>query len=159
MTTTDQTPNLQLHESKLDSWFSGLIDQLKLDHFMLSSDIAPEDKKSFYHDIINGNYDGLMRNMRETSSMYFISEILKDYVNILKGRSVNPLKLAIGLSNSKILIWAETENDDEKTEDALLLAEAFVNSKYAINGFYINSTIIEKSDNLPIPPHYQTLIS
>ena len=63
----------------------------------------------------------------------------------------------MGLSNSKLLVWSEIEDNDEDMEDALLIAEAKVNGKYQKDGFYINSTIVEKSDNLSIPNHYQIL--
>lgn len=70
-----------------------------------------------------------------------------------------PLKLALGLSESKILVWSEIKDDDEETEDALLLIEAKINGKYRPFGFYVNSTIIEESDRISIPPHYQTIIN
>ena len=64
----------------------------------------------------------------------------------------------MALSDSKILVWAVVDDNDEKTEDALIIAEAKVNGKYYEKGFYLNSTIIEKSDNLSVPPHYQKII-
>ncbi|MEJ0105202.1 MAG: hypothetical protein WDO19_22755 [Bacteroidota bacterium] len=90
--------------------------------------------------------------------MYYIANIINDYLKELKSYNSNPLKLAMGLSDSKILVWSVIKDNDDDTEDALLLAEAKVNGKYHQHGFYLNSTIIEESDKLPTPPHYQSII-
>jgi hypothetical protein len=149
----------QHSESKIDTWFSSIIDHIKVDHLLMSTDTATNDKKEFYNDLMNGETERIMGRMRDDSTQFFISHILKDYIDELKAINKQPLKLAMGLSDSKLLVWSEIEDDDDEMEDALLIAEAKVNGKYIKNGFFINSTIIEKSDNLPIPPHYQTLIS
>lgn len=159
MTLINQDAKNQEQETKIDAWFSDVIDHIKVDHFMISTDTAPAEKKEFYTNLIHGNTEVIMGNLRDGSSQYFIARILGDYINALKATNNLPLKLAMGLSDSKILVWAEINDDDDAMEDALLIAEAKVNGKYVKNGFFINSTIIEKSDNLPIPPHYQTLIS
>ncbi len=90
--------------------------------------------------------------------MYFISNIIRDYLQELKNHDSKPIKLAMGLSDSKILVWSVINDNDEQTEDTLLLAEAKVNGKYQSKGFYINSTILERSDSLETPPHYQSII-
>lgn len=99
-----------------------------------------------------------MSDIRESSSKFFIQSILKDYLQELKAHRRKPLKLAMALSDSKILVWAVINDNDEQTEDALLISEAKVNGKYYERGFYLNSTIVEKSDCLKTPPHYQTII-
>ncbi|CAN5488842.1 hypothetical protein BH11BAC5_BH11BAC5_43100 [soil metagenome] len=155
----NQYKDLQAPDAKTDNWFIGIIDHLKVDHFMLATNIATDEKKAFYHDIIHGETASLFQKTRDSSTQYFITAILKDFINELKETNRLPLKLAMGFSDSKLLVWSEIDDDDEETENALLIAEAKVNGKYIKNGFFINSTIIEKSDNLTIPPHYQTLIS
>lgn len=109
--------------------------------------------------LIFGDEKSLVHKTREASSIYFIKKIIKDYLFELKEHYKRlPLKLALGLSDSKILVWSEIKDDDEATEDALLLAEAKVNGEYYPYGFYLTSTIIEKSDNLDIPPHYHKIL-
>jgi hypothetical protein len=88
-----------------------------------------------------------------------IKSLVLDYLTRLKTLDRHPEKLALGLSDSKIMIWAEIEDDDEELEDQLLILEAKMNAIYNENGFYVNSTILEKSDRLPVPSHYQTIIS
>lgn len=148
----------QKHDA-INNWFSDFIDNIKTDHFLLSQNVATEEKHSLYNDLIFGDGNYAILKMRETSSIHFIGNIIKDYLKELKETYKKmPLKLALGISDSKILVWSEINDNDEATEDALLLAEAKVNGKYYQHGFYLNSTIIEKSDNLEVPPHYQKII-
>jgi hypothetical protein len=142
----------------LDQWFSNMIDHLRFDHFMLQTDSATKEKKEFYSAFLLNDTNKIFSSMRSNSSQFFISSLVVDYLNELKAAGKNPLKLALGISDSKILVWSEIEDNDEEMEDLLLITEAKVNGKYHQKGFYINSTIIEKSDNLHIPPHYQTII-
>lgn len=154
------THNIQapLEQENIDQWFSHFIDDLKTDQLLMSLDVASKEKKDFYTDMIAGDYEKLLSQLRNKSSVFYIGNIIKDYIESLSSYKTKPLKLALGLSDSKILVWAEINDGDDKTEDALLLAEATVNGKYQQNGFYLNSTIVEKSDNLDIPPHYQPII-
>jgi hypothetical protein len=144
---------------KVDTWFGDIIDHIKVDHFLITNNAATKETKSLYDDLIHGDGANLIINMRRESTRFFITKIINDYINELKSSGKFPLKLAMGLSDSKLLVWSEIRDNDEETENALLIAEAKVNGRYYDNGFYINSTIIESSDNLSIPPHYQTIIS
>ena len=159
MSTPTKNINEAPVESNLDSLFSQIIDQLKADHFMMCTDTATNETKEFYTALLNGDEFKIISGMRVTSSLYFIKRIVLEYLTELKLGDKLPLKLAMGLSDSKLLVWSEIEDEDDKMEDALLIAEAKVNGKYHANGFYINSTIIEKSDNIPVPNHYQTIIA
>lgn len=156
--TKNEVGDFKLNQDDLDKWFEDLIDDLKSDHFMLSEDMAPEEKKQMYKVLMSNDAYKLMEKTREQSTMYFVKSIVQDYIKALSSQKSLPVKLALGLSDSKILVWSEIQDDNEDMQDALLLAEAKVNSKYHNLGFYINSTIIEQSDKLDIPPHYQKII-
>jgi hypothetical protein len=145
------------NNEQLDEWFGLLIQGIQTDHFLLKENIASEDTKNFYQAAMSGNELSMATQVRATSSRFFITKLVFDYLKEISTFKKIPLKLALGLSDSKIMVWSEINDDDEATEDALLLAEARVNNKYQSNGFFINSTIIEKSDNLKIPPHYQNI--
>lgn len=153
-----QTPKDSLNPEAINSWFTELIDDIKTDHFLFSQDVTTPEKRKFYTDLISGNTEATLSTIRTASSMYFISNIIKDYLQELKTAQKRPLKLAMGLSDSKLLVWAVVKDNDEKTEDTLLIAEAKVNGKYQEKGFYLSSTIVEESDNIPTPPHYQPII-
>ena len=142
----------------IDNWFSEMIDHLKVDHFMLKTKTAPKEKADLYDAFINKNDDKIVSQLRSISSQHYIKALVYDYINELKSSNKTPIKLALGISDSKILVWSEIEDNDDTMEDILLLTEAKINGKYYSNGFYINSTIIEKSDNIPVPPHYQPII-
>ena len=145
-------------KDEINKWFEGLIDHVRADHFMYSSGAATKETKKFYDDVIFGNAESMFVGAREVSSKYFISHILADYLNELKSSGKKPLELAMALSDSKILVWAVVNDNDELTEDALLIAEAKVNGKFYDKGFYLTSTIVEKSDKLKTPLHYQKII-
>lgn len=150
--------NDQIQPLIIDEWFVQLIDHLKVDHFMLQTNTASNEKTELYYALMQNDGDKVFSNLRRDSSQFFIKALVFDYLNELKEANKNPLKLALGISDSKILVWAEIQDADDEMEDLLLITEAKVNGKYHDKGFYINSTIIEASDNMPIPPHYQTIV-
>lgn len=142
----------------MDNWFVEMIDHLKTDHFMLETNSAPKEKAELYQAFFEKNHDMVFSRMRNDSSHFFIESLVFDYLNELKAANKKPIKLALGISDSKILVWSEIADNDEEMEDLLLLTEAKVNGKYHSKGFYLNSTIVEHSDFLPIPPHYQNVL-
>lgn len=154
--TTDSTSSL--NPEVVDEWFGAMIDRLKVDHFMLQTNTASRDKEDFYKGFIFNDTQKIFTEVRSASSQYFVQSLVVDYLNELNSAGRKPLKLALGMSDSKILVWSEISDNDESMEDILLITEAKVNGRYHDNGFYINSTIVEASDRLPIPPHYQTII-
>jgi len=145
-------------KESMDNWFVQMIDHLKTDHFLLETNTAPREKAELYQAFFEKNHDKVFASMRNDSSHYFIESIVYDYLKELKTVNKKPLKLALGISDSKILVWSEIEDNDEEMEDLLLITEAKVNGKYHSKGFYINSTIVEKSDILPVPPHYKNVL-
>jgi hypothetical protein len=84
--------------------------------------------------------------------------IVFDYWAELREKKDRFLKLGLAHADSKIFVWAEIEDDDESSEDLLLISEAKVNAKYFSKGFNIISTIVEKSDNIPLPKQYLNLL-
>lgn len=108
-----------------------------------------------YTAFIHNDDVAIASEVRSSSSKFFIRRILTEYLSILTENNNLPLKLAFGISDNKILVWSEIEDDDEQTEDAILLAEAKINAQYHSKGIFISSIVVEKSDNLPVPPHYQ----
>lgn len=154
----NQVVDSKLNQDDLDNWFETFIDDLKTDHMLLSQGVAGEEKRNLYTALMQKDAIKLAENSRKFSTMIFVKSLVEDYIKELKNQDKLPLKLALGLSDSKILVWSEIEDNNEEMEDALIMAEARVNGKYYNHGFYVNSTIIEKSDNLDIPPHYQQIL-
>lgn len=147
-------PSSALNQENIRNWFDQLISHVSVDKIMMETDTAPNEIKAFYNSAIQADSYELSKNVRDLSTKYFIAKLLADYLAELNAFKMFPQKLAFDFSDAKILVWAQISDEDEKTEDALILSEAKANSKYSEAGFYISSTIVEESDKLQIPPHY-----
>ncbi len=138
-------------------WFGNLIDSLKQDWKMFEMGIAPEEKARFFNAAINNDMDELSKLSLAQSSRHFITRILISYIEEMNERKCQPLNIAFDLNDSEVLVWAVINDDDDVMEDMLWLSEAKVNSMFYDSGFNISTTIIEKSDNINLPPHYKTV--
>jgi len=153
------TAPCQSISSQTEKWFDDLVSQLRSDQIQLDASVASKEKQSFYKMMMSANQDDIFMFGRQTSSRYFIEHMLVEYLNELNSLNCSPRKLAFHHSNSKILVWAEIEDNDDHTEDQLLIAESKINAKYHCNGFHISSTILENCDSFTIPPHYQPFLT
>jgi len=149
--------NVQNYQDKIREWFDQAIQDINVDRMMMETGTAPETKRQRYEDRMYGRLENVYLDSRKTSSIYFLENLLKDYLTFLKEFNAYPLELALNLSDAKILVWANIKEDDEHAEDALLLSEAKANEKYSRQGFFISTTIVEDSDNLRTPPHYHKI--
>lgn len=139
----------------MEDWFNEFLAQISADKLMLETNTATSHKVHLYNTMINGSERDLVKLTRSTTTMYYLKSLLVDYFQLLGECESQPIHLALDLSDSKILVWAEIEDENTRAEDNLFLTEAKVNAKYAECGFYISSTIVEKSDLAAIPPHYK----
>ncbi|WP_395052201.1 hypothetical protein [Flavobacterium sp.] len=135
-------------------WFDEMVSSLRFDEQLFHNDIMDAEKKALYNKMIDGNAETMSVMARELSTTYFISNLLNDYVAELLVSKKFPKQLGLEMSESKILVWAEIYNDDEETENVLILSQAKLNSRYSKFGFHISSTIIEERDLLDVPSHY-----
>lgn len=142
---------------KLDQWFDSFIESLEADKFLLKEDLASHDTKHLYGILMDENIGEMMKISRATSTMYFIENMIKDYLLELKNKQVNVKKLALDMGTSRLLAWIELSNDDDASEDSLIMAEAKLNAKYYDDGFHISTTIVEERDSIPVPSHYHEL--
>lgn len=149
--------NPKQSEKALTDWFEKTISSLDVDQIMIETNTATPEKRKFYNMMANANADEINHMARNTSSIYFIGNLLEHYITELVSFKSLPIDLAFDLSDAKILVWAKIKDDDENTEDALLLAEARANASFSEHGFFISSTIVEESDNLSVPPHYKQM--
>jgi len=148
---------IQTYQEKIREWFDQAIHDINVDRMMMETGTAPEAKRQRYEDRMFGRLENVNLDSRKASSIYFLENLLRDYLIFLKEFNAFPLELALNLSDAKILVWAKINDDDDRAEDALLLSEAKANDKYSRQGFFISTTIVEDSDNLQIPPHYQRI--
>ncbi|MFI5136564.1 MAG: hypothetical protein ACHQIM_01970 [Sphingobacteriales bacterium] len=141
----------------IKAWFDKFLSSISVDRMLMETNTASPETDKIYTDLIYERYDEIHSMARSTSSFYFINKLVIDYLIELKSFKAIPQKLALDVSDAKILVWAQIKDNDELTEDALILSEARANSKYSDNGFFVSSTIVEESDSLDVPPHYHEI--
>ncbi len=139
---------------QIDEWFDTFIATLRVDQLQIQTNTAEENKKEVYKDLIEGNTKKVLSNVVVHSQQLFVYEIVKDFLSEIVARKVDYSRLAFDLSNTKVLVWVEIDDDDEQSEDGLILAQAKVNYNYQTYGYTISSTIVEQGDNIEVPSHY-----
>jgi hypothetical protein len=142
-----------------EQWFDNFIGQLRADQVELETNIASEEKKKMYSSMMSDNLDDFQNLIWKSNTSYHIMRIIIEFMNELKASDCNPLKLALSYCNSKVLVWAEIKDDDESTEDKLIIAEAKVNSRFHMRGFHISTMIMEERDHFRIPPQYHPVVT
>lgn len=152
-----QSTEHQLNE-QMRAWFDAFMNHLRVDRMSLGTNTATAEKQSFYQRMATANAADLALTSRTQSSQYFLGRLILDYVQELAQRQVEPRQLAMDFSDASVLVWAEIDDDDEPMEDQLRLAQAKINAQYSQYGFYLSSTIVEKSDCMVIPSHYQSIL-
>lgn len=138
-----------------EQWFDEMVSGLRVDQLLMETDSLEKHKADVYKAMMNNDYNNVHDYARNTSSMYFIKNLVDTYFISLAEYKCIPKKLGLELSNSKVLVWAEVSNDDDKTENALILSAAKTNQEFSKYGFHISSTIVEEDDNLELPSHYK----
>lgn len=140
-----------------EQWFEKLINAIKVDQLALETRTADKTKGNLYNNLIEGKHLEMFSYMRKHSSQYFIEELLMEYISEINERNVNVIELAFDLTDAKIHVWAEIDDDDELSENGLFLAEAYANAKFSNYGTHISTTIVEKSDDIRLPSHYSSM--
>lgn len=145
-------------QQMLDLWFENLIEQLRTDRTAINCGTATKEKEDFYSKFVTKSVDEIVNDNRKVLIMNYIELALKAYNEKLKEYDSKPLKVAFNFADSKVYVFAIIDNDDEKSENALFLSEAYVNAKFREYGVHLSTTILEKEDNYEIPDHYKTYI-
>lgn len=148
------TSSHNLSQEQISAWFDNTISHLEADKFMLQNDIANKDTNALYATLIGGDSDKIIKDFRKTSGIIFSKRMVVDFVGYILNSEYTPNSLAFAISDSKVFIWAEIEDDDEKAEDAIIEAEGKVNANCYDIGYNVSATIVERSDNLSVPSHY-----
>jgi hypothetical protein len=141
----------------ITQWFDNLVASIRGEQLQLESGIADREKQAFGNPIMENNSLQIALTSREMSSRLVIPQLIINYLNGLKKRTVEINSLSFQMSDSKILVWAVVNDDDEDSMDQLFLQEAEVNAKFAEYGFHVSTTIMEKSGNCATPPHFHSV--
>jgi len=140
-----------------NNFFDEMVSKLRYDEQLFINDIMPEKERTFYSKVMSGDIENITLQMRETTSQYFIANLLGTYLQDLLSSKKYPKKIAFELSDSNILVWAEIYNEDDTMENALILSQAKANAHFSKFGFHISTTIVDECDGLPVPSHYKTI--
>jgi len=149
--------NLAAKSADISQWFDDLVSTIRVEQIQLESGIAIKEKQDFWRPFLENNSLEIAVKSREMSSRLIIPELIGHYLSGLKERNVILNSLSLQLSDSKILVWAIVNDDDEKAMDQLFLQEAVVNAKYGDYGFHISTTVMEKSDGCATPPQFHSV--
>lgn len=140
-----------------DMWFEHVIEELRRDQQALNLGIASEEKERMYDQIIN-NSDELMNDAKNKFTEQLLRKAIIAYAKEISIIENKPIKLALDHSDTKLLVFAIINDEDEKAENGLLCAAAEINHKFRDYGIHVSTTIIEESDNYPIPQQYALYI-
>lgn len=150
------TPALEPAKATLDPWFDQLVATLRAHQLQLETKTASSIIEEAYAIFLSGSYDQQFRFSKELAQRHFVSKILLDYTQLFADK--RPRQLAVDFNDSEVLVWAEINDDDEAMERFLILAEAEINARYYQYGFAMTTMVVEVSDALSVPNHYQVLI-
>ncbi|KGO89537.1 hypothetical protein [Flavobacterium suncheonense] len=141
-------------QSTQDDWFATMINAIKVDQLTYKTDTMHPEKREMYANFIENNYLEAAKQGRKMTSTVIIPHMLQLYFSTLSDKIKDLKKIAFDMSDTKILVWAEIAQDDEATEDALIMTEAKINGEYSEIGFRLLTTIVEDCDELEIPQNY-----
>ena len=144
--------------NEMSVWFDELIATFRADQLSLETGTAGKDKKELYTHLIKGDTDPAVRKINQTITQTYVSRMFVDFMSEITNRQMKPVSLSVALSGTALHIWAVINDNDEKAEADIFLAEAKVNADYNSYGYGIDTVILEVSDNYPIPSHYQKII-
>lgn len=147
----------KVDKDSIENWFGNFIHSLNVDKDSLVNGYASIDTKALYHTIIYEDPLNIIKKTREQTSELLIKKLIYEFLTELGDDRKKPISLSFDYSDSQVLIWAIIKEDDEKAEEALIIAEAKANAKNSEFGFHISSTIVEETDCVKVPPHYKEI--
>ncbi len=143
--------------SERAEWFDNLIATLRTHELALETNTASPELVSFYKNLMGNNIDELLKTNKAITQQHFVSKIIVEFLNCLEG--ILPNKLAFDFNDSEVLVWAEIEDNNVQQENLLSRAESKINAQFHGYGFDMETMIVERGDNLPVPNHYKILKS
>lgn len=147
--------------SRQDAWFDDLMGEIRSHQIQIAAGVASEELRNQYGILMRGNDDEMAAYGKSTAQRHFVARILLKYISsIAKDFGISFLsKLAFSFNDSEILVWAEIPDEREDLERSLILTEAKVNEEFYKYGYSLSTMVVEESDNLEIPAHYNSVIN
>lgn len=138
--------------------FDDLIGRFEKDKVLYSMGTLPAERESMYRDLLTGSIMDAANASNKVYTTHIMTNLVVDFFNYLnQDPSAKPSKIALHLSNRKVLVWAIIPDEQEEIIDGLYKIEAKINFQYRQSGFSLSVTVVEESDGLNIPPQYKEL--
>lgn len=152
------TPNPTIQKADaLSEWFDKVSFDVHLEKTKHEAGAMPDKLKALYTELMNGEINLLAEHSQQVANNYYRKKIALDYLDNLIKIDCNLNQLAINYNMNSVLIWSVIEDDDEQSEDCLIMLQAKLNAMYQDKGYRISTTIVEKSDPIPMPSHYREI--
>ncbi|MCD6556207.1 MAG: hypothetical protein DRI94_00540 [Bacteroidetes bacterium] len=145
-------------QAKSDIWFEDLIATIHSHKLIYDTEgFGDKNFNKYYDTMIKGGGNDLLILSQDTVKSVIIKKMIVEYIKELNDKQIKYKKLAIDYNNSGLLTWFVIEDNDFDTEAKIYLTSAKINTNFYELGFSISNSIMEESDNLRIPEHYQIL--
>lgn len=142
-----------------DAWFAALLEgvrqQIGTDQLKINTGTADKQTTDFYHALRSQDPLRLAQTIRNESLKVLLSAGLLGFFNELSKRKRLPKRIALHHDATELMLWAEVEDGDEETHDAIVLAASEINLNLHRLGFFIETMVVESRDMCPIPSHYK----
>jgi hypothetical protein len=138
--------------------FDSFIGRLEQEKVLFSIGGLPSDREKLYCDLFTGSLMDAAMASNKVYTEHILMSLVVDLVDLISEEPrARPLKIALHLSNHKVLVWVEIPDEQEDIIDSFYRIEAKINFKYRQSGFSLSTTVVEESDGLSIPSQYKEL--
>lgn len=145
-------------EGYYETWFTDFISDLRSDQIQLETGLASKKKAEFYDVVMSNDIEQIFQYNGKMSHKYITQIIIKAYLNdLFIERKTKVNKLAFDNSSTGLKVWAVIDDNDEKAEKDLYLAEAKANYYCQKFNYHLSTTIVENCDNLSVPAQFKEL--
>lgn len=149
------TPTKNLPANVMTNWFDGFIGELRSHELRLETNTAPKELVDFYSKIFIGDSFAVTQTTREMTTIFYVKNIVLEFLKGLNEKGSNVKSLSLSYSDSNVRMWCIINDNDIESENTLFHNEAIINAKYYQYGFHLSLTIVEESDNIPVPANFE----
>ncbi len=157
--TEEKIENRSVEDVRAKEFFSDLVTRLNVAEFLYNTKGMGQKEYDMWTSAINKNWGPMMESGRVSSNLYCIQKAFGEFMIALKNETnVKMRKLAVETTGSKLLIWAEVDDDDRESTRSILYADSVANLNVEKLGYSVSATVVEKSDCIPVPSHYVQIL-
>lgn len=140
----------------ISEFLNEIIHKLQTDKLLNDTKTLDSEMLNFYTDLASGDTEKLLRMNKDAYLKQVYLRLIREYFSKLMQMD-KPNSIGVNFKNSNMLIWAEISDENEILEDNLIRLQAETNAMFQDSGLNVNTTIVESSDHLKMPPHYEAI--